>query len=356
MRLGKLLNSPRVRGALIAGAASVLAGLCLVLLLPGIIQLADGGATPTVVAAVDPSWDAADEANPGDSEFVGAELGGAAGYAAPEASGGGSVRAIGDTWSSGERVHRNQIEVEELACIIEPFHSVEIGSPVTGLIEKIHVEWSDFVEAGQVLVELESGAERAAVRLARAQAEMNNEIESREARASLIERRRARLNELYEQDTLSLDLREEAETEAKVAQIQLAQAYADKKLAALQLEQAVAHLTRRTIRSPLNGVVVKRMMSPGERVENKPILTVAQIDPLRVEVILPASAFGNITVGMRAAVVPEFPSDTVHVAPVTIVDRVIDAASGTFVVQLELPNPGHNIPVGLHCQVRFLTE
>ncbi|MCH7599525.1 MAG: efflux RND transporter periplasmic adaptor subunit [Myxococcales bacterium] len=342
------MNSPRVRGALIAGAASVLAGLCLVLLLPGIIQLADGGATPTVVAAVDPSWDATDEANLGDSEFV---------YAAPEAGSGESVRTIDeDTWSSGGRAHGNQIEVEELACIIEPFHSVEIGSPVTGLIEKIHVEWSDFVEAGQVLVELESGAERAAVRLARAQAEMNDEIESREARASLIERRRARLNKLYEQDTLSLDLREEAETEAKVAQIQLAQAYADKKLAALQLEQAVAHLTRRTIRSPLNGVVVKRMMSPGERVENKPILTVAQIDPLRVEVILPASAFGNITVGMRAAVVPEFPSDTVHVAPVTIVDRVIDAASGTFGVRLELPNPEHNIPVGLHCQVRFLTE
>ena len=59
---------------------------------------------------------------------------------------------------------------------------------------------------------------------------------------------------------------------------------------------------------------------------------------------------------MRAAVVPEFPGDTVHVASVSIVDRVIDAASGTFGVRLKLPNPDHEIPGGLHCQVRFLSE
>ena len=34
----------------------------------------------------------------------------------------------------------------------------------------------------------------------------------------------------------------------------------------------------------------------------------------------------------------------------------IDAASGTFGVRLELPNPEQAIPGGLHCQVRFLAE
>ena len=50
-----------------------------------------------------------------------------------------------------------------LDCIIEPFEVVEIGSPVTGLIETIGAEHGDNVEAGQILVELESGVERAAV-------------------------------------------------------------------------------------------------------------------------------------------------------------------------------------------------
>ena len=36
-----------------------------------------------------------------------------------------------------------------------------------------------------------------------------------------------------------------------------------------------------------------------------------------------------------------------------VIDRVIDAASGTFSVFLELPNPEHTIPGGLRCRVRF---
>ena len=59
---------------------------------------------------------------------------------------------------------------------------------------------------------------------------------------------------------------------------------------------------------------------------------------------------------MRAAVAPEIGNDQVYLAAVTIVDRVIDAASGTFGVRLELPNPDQSIPGGLHCRVHFLSE
>jgi RND family efflux transporter MFP subunit len=243
-----------------------------------------------------------------------------------------------------------------LTCLIEPFQVVEIGSAVTGIIQRIHVERSDFVEAGQLLVELESEVERAAVRVASERAAMDERILSSEASAMLGKRKRDRVAKLFQEDTLSLDLREEVETEAKVAQLELEEARAEKRLAALQREEALAVLERRSIHSPLSGVVVERMMSPGERVEDEPILKIAQIDPLRVEVILPSALFGTIEVGMRAAVEPEFPGDTVHVASVSIVDRVIDAASGTFGARLELPNPDYAIPGGLHCQVRFLDE
>jgi multidrug efflux pump subunit AcrA (membrane-fusion protein) len=40
-------------------------------------------------------------------------------------------------------------------------------------------------------------------------------------------------------------------------------------------------------------------------------------------------------------------------AKVTVVDRVVDAASGTFGVRLELPNPGYKLPAGLKCKTRF---
>jgi RND family efflux transporter MFP subunit len=261
-----------------------------------------------------------------------------------------------DPWFEPAGAPEAENDASTLTCLIEPFQVVEIGSAVTGIIQKIHVERSEFIEAGQLLVELESEVEQAAVRVASARAAMNERIRSSQANATLGERKRDRVNKLFQNNTLSLDLREEVETEAKVAQLELDQARAEKRLAALHREQALAVLQRRTIHSPLSGVVVERMMSPGERVEDEPILEIAQIDPLRVEVILPSGLFGSIEVGMRAAVTPEFPGDTVHVASVSIVDRVIDAASGTFGVRLELPNPEYEIPGGLHCQVRFLSE
>ena len=263
-----------------------------------------------------------------------------------------------DSWPepAGAGAAAAEDNASTLSCIIEPSQVVEIGSAVTGLIQAIHVERSEFVEAEQVLVELDSEVEQAAVQVASARAAMNEQIRSSQASATLGKRKLDRVNKLFHNDTLSLDLREEVETEEKVARLELEQARAEKRLAALRHEQALAVLKRRTIRSPLSGVVVERMMSPGERVEEEPILKIAQIDPLRVEVILPSALFGSIELGMRAAVVPEFPGDTVHVASVSIVDRVIDAASGTFGVRLELPNPDYEIPGGLHCQVRFLSE
>ena len=243
-----------------------------------------------------------------------------------------------------------------LDCIIEPSEVVEIGSPVTGLIETIGAERGDNVEAGQILVELESGVERAAVELARVRSRMRAGVQSREAQLALGERREVRADDLFDENALSLDQREQLEMDAELARLELRQARENRELAQLELRQAIQALARRTIRSPIPGVVVERLMSPGEVVDEETILTVAQIDPLRVEVILPAAMFGTIRPGMRAAVSPETGNKQVHLAAVTIVDRVIDAASGTFGVRLELSNPDQSIPGGLHCRVRFLSE
>ena len=82
-------------------------------------------------------------------------------------------------------------------------------------------------------------------------------------------------------------------------------------------------------------------------------MKLAQIHPLRVEVIAPVALLGKLTSGMTADVMPEAPVGGVHSAKVTVVDRVVDAASGTFGVRLELPNPHYRLPAGLKCKVRF---
>jgi RND family efflux transporter MFP subunit len=277
-------------------------------------------------------------------------------YAALDSDSDRYAGGLEEPWAEGAPDAVGEESTPTLACIIEPNQVVEIGSPITGLIEAIPVERAEVVEEGQVLVMLESHVEKAAVELARKRAGMDEGVKAGKARHQLGKTKSSRVNRLFEQDAMSKELKDEAETEAELARLELVRARKEKQLAALELEKALAVLERRTIHSPISGVVVERKMSPGERVDQETILKVAQIDPLRVEVILPSSMFGAIQEGARATVVPEFPGDTVHVANVTIVDRVIDAASGTFGVRMELPNPEHAIPGGVHCQVRFLEE
>jgi RND family efflux transporter MFP subunit len=243
-----------------------------------------------------------------------------------------------------------------LDCMVVPYESVAIGSPVVGLIERIHVQRSDRVQAGQVLVELESGVERANVDVARARAVMEGEERARMATAGFEGRKDLRTRELFERQVVPLGQQDEMETAAEIARRQLQQSQEERRLASLQLTQAEEVLRRRTIRSPVSGVVVERLMAPGERVDEQTILRVVQIDPLRVEVTLPSAMFGRVHPGTRAAVEPELPGDQSWVAAVTMVDGVIDAASGTFVAYLELANPDLSIPSGLHCRVRFLQD
>jgi multidrug efflux pump subunit AcrA (membrane-fusion protein) len=135
--------------------------------------------------------------------------------------------------------------------------------------------------------------------------------------------------------------------------MQVEDALENKRLAELEFRRAAEVINRMTVRSPIDGVVVERYLSPGEYIENQAIVKLAQIDPLNVEVIIPVALFASIKVGMRAKVIPEAPVGGQYTAEVKIVDRVIDAASGTFGVRLELPNPNYRLPAGLKCRVIF---
>ena len=67
-----------------------------------------------------------------------------------------------------------------------------------------------------------------------------------------------------------------------------------------------------------------------------------------------ACVLGKIAVGSQARVQPEEPATEPRNAKVTVVDRVVDAASGTYRVRLELPNSKQSLPAGLKCVVTFI--
>jgi RND family efflux transporter MFP subunit len=241
-------------------------------------------------------------------------------------------------------------------CLIEARQQVDIRSPVESVIETVQVQRGDTVKKGQVVATLESGPERAALELAKSRATMQGELKAAEARVSLTQKKQVRAEELYKENFVSVNARDEAEADYLLAVEQLRLARENRKLAELEVQRAFEILAMRTIRSPLSGVVVEVMQKPGEFSSTNlkdPILKLAEIDPLYVEVILPVSLYGRIKSGQRAQVTPERPVGGVFEVFVKVVDRVIDGASGTFGVRLQLPNPGYRIPAGIKCRVKF---
>jgi membrane fusion protein (multidrug efflux system) len=219
---------------------------------------------------------------------------------------------------------------EYLEGMIEPYLEVKISSQVPGILEEVMVERGDIVKKGQVVARLRSGVERANVELARAQVEFSK-------------RKLDRNRELFAKEHISVHEKDEIETEIKKGEA--------------QLQEAGERLEMRMIRSTVDGVVVKRDLTAGEYVGDKgPIMTIAQIDPLNVEVVVPVRRYGSIVRGMNAEVRPESPVGGVYTGFVVIVDRVIDAASGTFGVRVQLPNPNLTLPAGLKCRVRFFRK
>ncbi len=245
---------------------------------------------------------------------------------------------------------------ESFDCLIEPKMTVLVGSPAQGVIETLKVERSDVVEQGQVLATLKSDVEKAAMEHARIRATMQSEIQAREADLELARVNMRRIEELVAKQMVPLQQLDEANAQLQVAQMAVRQANDNKSLYEREFERAQEIVEQRIIRSPIPGVVVELRAFPGEFVYENPIVTIAQIDPLRVEAILPAAFFGQVKAGMHASIVPEINSDELLDSEISTVDRIIDTASGTFTVNLVLPNPNNDIPGGQRCTVEFMPD
>ena len=98
------------------------------------------------------------------------------------------------------------------------------------------------------------------------------------------------------------------------------------------------------------------MKTKGEFIEEQPIMKIAKIDPLNIEVIVPEQLIGSIEIGKKSTVTVNIPTTRSYVGTVSIIDQVIDASSGTFGIRLTLANPGNKIYAGQRCKVVLADE
>ncbi len=243
-------------------------------------------------------------------------------------------------------------------CLIEPYQRIELRSPAEALIDKVLVQRGARVQQGQLLVQLDTGVEQAALAEASYRSVMEGRVRSAQEKVEFAREKSRRRDELSRKKYVSAQDRDDALGDLRLAEAELISANDDRSLASLE-ERRLSEVVRlRQLRSPFIGVVTDRLQNPGELAQTgegaRPILKLAQTHPLRVEVVLPVANIGKIKRMSKAEVIAEPPLSGRYEASVAIVDSVVDSASGTFGVRLELPNPKGDIPAGVKCRVKFL--
>lgn len=212
------------------------------------------------------------------------------------------------------------------SCVLLPSETVKLAAPVSGVVEHINIKRGDTVTQGQLVLQLNNDVEKATVALA-------------QARLEFTQRRLSRNHNLVTNQLLAAQEIDEIKTENALAK--------------LELEQALAMLNQRKVMSPISGKVISVDSSAGEYVGtlgSEPFARLVKLDPLHVELVYEAQAYGQLSVGQSLTL--NIQNITKQVTgTVDVVDPLIDAASGTFGVRLLLSNPGAAIPAGLRCDV-----
>lgn len=246
------------------------------------------------------------------------------------------------------------VEVDPSACVVRPGQIIQLGSPVFSVLTELYVDRSSPVRKGEIVARLNSSIEEAQLALDQFRAASTTAIETARAQLQYEERELARRQRLAGNMFSKANEIDEMTTRAEQTRIAIRKAEDDRRQAALEAERSRRQLDLRAIRSPTDGVVTEIKLMPGEFVfETTPIMTIAQINPLKVDLVVPARYYGALRAGMMVSVNLLTPLNLSTPARIDAIDPLIDVGSDTFRVRLTLPNPDGRIPAGIRCSARF---
>lgn len=247
-----------------------------------------------------------------------------------------------------------QAQEQTFDCLIEPWVEVRLGAETQGILQEVALKRGDTVAKGQLVARLLTDVQEATLALAKARAENRLPIEIGRARAQYESVTLGRKQELQRKHMISDQEVDESRITTRLARLQTQDAEVQQQLQTLELARAEALLSQREIRSPIDGLVIERMLVPGEYVtEGENVVTLAQINPLRIETYLPLEMIGKVRKGGNVTILPAEPVGGEYSAQIDVVDRVVDAASGTLGVSIRMDNPELLTLAGIGCRVRF---
>jgi HlyD family secretion protein len=165
-------------------------------------------------------------------------------------------------------VQRGSLTVAVTATgVLEPLTQVNVGTEISGIVDKVAVDYNDHVRVGEVLATINTDRLTAQARQAKASLE-SAKADVLTAGATLEDARRAagRVRELFERRLVAESDRDAAETALKKAEFALGSARARVSQSEASLGAIEADLRKATIRSPIDGIVLDRQVDPGQTV------------------------------------------------------------------------------------------
>ena len=209
-------------------------------------------------------------------------------------------------------------QVVSYTATIEPYKRNLISSSLPNRIKKIYVEVGDHVKAGQKLVDLDRA------NLAQQKLQLDN-----------LELEYNRVKELFAVGGASQQQVDQMRTQYETA------------------KTSYENLDENTVLvSPTNGVVSARNYDNGDLATGA-ILTVMQIQPVKVEVNISESDFTKVKLGMPVDVNVEVYGNEVFKGKVSLIHPTIDPATRTFVTEINIPNGDNRIRPGMFARVNI---
>lgn len=236
--------------------------------------------------------------------------------------------------------------------------TVEVISRVNGRLESVNVRIGDRVSQGTLLAKVEDREIREQVKQAEASHEVAQAtIRQREADLKFAESNLERSRSLFNRQLLPRQTLDDVEARHQAAVAQLDLARAQFQQARARLEELRLTLGNTRILSPVDGFVGKRNVDPGAYVStNVPVASVVDIRFVRLVAPLVERDMRRVTSGNAATVdVDAFPGETFS-GRVARVAPVLDPATRTATMEIEVPNTDYRLKPGMYARVRLTVD
>jgi RND family efflux transporter MFP subunit len=223
--------------------------------------------------------------------------------------------------------------------VLEPWKTSNVACAESGLLETLFVKPGDRVKSGEVLAQLDMALADVQLAIAQAQSESQGKMEQVQAEAELAEKKVRSIQQAREKKHSTQSELDRAIAELKIVEGRLKAEKDESQILSLQAERMEKLLEQRKVTTPIDGIVVKLLKSPGEFVSpNSPeVVRVVDISKLRASFFLQLHEIASIKVGSKIKV--DVAGGGQKAAAVEHMAPFPDGGSGLIEVQVLLDNP-----------------